>query len=302
MRYFVAYPVSFDCDLHCSYCFHSNRHTTNYDGAQGDSADTAVQRRFTLEDWCRFRDTYLADAEDILVHFHGGETFLPSNAHTILTFMRHTKMERADLLTNGLQEEDSYRTIAEYAAQGRVSRVGFTFHRRVIGNVPELVEKFKRNASFVRGLGVPVYIKELLFAGTRETLLAAKKIRDDLGFNYKIQDFKGGDRGRSFEEWRRYSAEDMLAIDSEYKRGGDECACMRGYRNILIRGGWHDGDVLACFEDPTVVGSLQNNEYCRDYRVMKDFQAGRIDVQGVPKNYKGSYDRDVYVPAQCGSN
>lgn len=298
MKYYVAFPISFDCDLHCWYCFHANRHTSNYDGACGDSHDTVPGRRFTLLDWDRFRDTHLKDATDILVHFHGGETFLPTNAHTVAAFMKHTKMERADLLTNGLQEPASYRTIAEYAS--RVNRVGFTFHRRIIEDCPELVERFEKNAEYVRDLGVPVYIKELLFAGTRETLLGAKRRWEDKGFKYKIQDFKGTDRGRSFEEWRRYSAEDMLAIDSEYKRGGDECACMRGYKNILIRGGWRGGDVLACFEDPVVVGRLQDCSYHPDYRIVKDFQAGKIDVQGVPKVYTGTYDRDLYTPP-CGT-
>jgi len=300
MRYFVAYPISFDCDLHCDYCFHSNRHTTNYDGSQGDSRDTVPQRKFTFFDWAKFRDTHLSGADDILVHFHGGETFLPTNANTISAFMRSTTKERADFLTNGLQNPESYRTMEKYAP--RIHRIGMTFHRKVIEGVPELVERFDRNAELIRSIvGDRLYIKELLFAGTREVLLQAKKAWEAKGYRYKIQDFKGGDRGRDFGEWRKYTAEDMLAIDSEYKRGGDECACVRGYTNILIRGGWNDGDVLACFEDPTVVGSLQRNEYHHGYRVVKDFQAGRIDVQGVPKDYKGSYDRDLYKPP-CGTD
>jgi hypothetical protein len=300
MKYYVAYPISLDCDLHCSYCFHSYRHAANYNGVEGEEGDSAKQPRMTFTDWDRFRDTHLAGAEDIVVHFHGGETFLPTNARTIQAFMRHTKAERADLLTNGLQDPEMYRTIEGYA--GRVHRVGMTFHRRVIQDVPELVERFEHNAAILKGIvGDRLYIKELLFAGTREMLLAAKKSWEVLGYRYKIQDFKGTHRGRDFSEWRRYTAEDMLAIDSEYKRGGSECACMRGYVNILIRGGWHDGDVLACFEDPTVVGSVQRNEYLPGYRIFKDFQVGRIDVQGVPKNYTGSWDRDLYKPP-CGTD
>jgi hypothetical protein len=255
----------------------------------------------TFADWDKFRDTHLAGAEDIIVHFHGGETFLPTNANTIRAFMKHTKVERADLLTNGLQSPESYHTIADYA--DRVYRIGMTFHRKIIEGVPELVKKFEDNAALIKEIvGDRLYIKELLFAGTRETLLSAKKSWGILGYQYKIQDFKGNERGRDFEEWRRYSAEDMLAIDSEYKRGGTECACMRGYTNILIRGGWHDGDVLACFEDPVVVGSIQKNEYLPGYRIVKDFKAGRIDIQGVPKNYKGSWERDLYKPQQaCGT-
>jgi len=290
MKYFVAYPISYDCNLRCSYCFHAERHSTNY----------TQPRLFTLEDWCRFRDTHLKGAEDIIVHFHGGETFLPTNSKTIQAFMRGTTVERADILTNGIQSPEDYRTISEYA--GRVHRVGMTFHRRMIGDVPELVALFESNANLIRSLGVPVYIKELLFAGSRPTLLEAKRMWEGRGFKYKIQDFKGTDRGRSFEDHKAYTAEDLLAIDSEYKRGGTECACVRGYRNILIRGGWQDGDILACFEDPKVIGSVQRNEYLPGYKIVKDFQEGRIDVQCEGASYKGTWDRDLYVPPPCGTN
>lgn len=301
MKYYIAYPISPACDLHCDYCFHSRHHAQNYEGTTGEEGEPTTERRSTFADWDRFRDTHLKEAEDILVHFHGGETFLSTNAHTVLAFMKHTKIERADLLSNGLQDPAMYRTVAEYAS--RVHRIGLTFHRRVIGGVPELVERFRSNAELLKGLiGDRVYVKELLFVGTREILLAAKREWESRGFRYKIQDFKGFERGRDFSEWRSYSPEDMLAIDSEYKRGGDECACMRGYKNILIRGGWHDGDVLACFEDPKVVGSLQRNDYLPDYRVVKDFQEGRIDVQCPGAGYVGHWDRDLYKPRQCGTD
>lgn len=299
MKYFVAYPISFDCDLHCSYCFHSYKHGTNYGGSQGETGDFCQQRRMTFADWFLFRDTHLKGAEDIIIHFHGGETFLATNTKTIESFMRNTSVERVDLLTNGLQDKEMYRTIENYAS--RVHRIGMTFHRKVMGNVPELVEKFEKNAELLREIvGDRLYIKELLFPGTRETLQIAKKSWEARGYRYKIQDFKGTDRGRDFEEWRSYTAEDILAIDSEYKRGGAECACTRGYTNILIRGGWNEGDILACFEDPVVVGSIQRNEYHTGYKIVKDFQAGKIDVQGVPKNYKGNWERDLYKSSVCG--
>jgi len=301
VKYYVAYPISPACDLHCAYCFHSSHHQRNYEGTVGEEGDATVKRRMSLLDWDRFRDTYLKNADDILVHFHGGETFIPTNAHTVLTFMRHTRFERADLLSNGLQSEDSYRTLSEYA--DRVDRIGLTFHRKVIGDVPEFVDRFERNADFIRQIvGDRVYIKELLFAGTRKTLLEAKRRWEKRGFRYKIQDFKGTDRGRDFEEFRHYTPEDLLAIDKEYLRGGTECACKRGYRNVLIRGGWHDGDIIACFEAPVVVGNIQECTYDPNYRIVKDFQKGRIVVQGVPETYRGHWDRDLYKPRQCGGN
>jgi len=47
----------------------------------------------------------------------------------------------------------------------------------------------------------------------------------------------------------------------------------------LIRGGWHDGDVLACFEDPKVVGNIQENWYNPGYHIYKDVRRGKMDVR-----------------------
>ncbi|MBD3261399.1 MAG: 4Fe-4S cluster-binding domain-containing protein [Candidatus Altiarchaeales archaeon] len=289
-KYFVAYPISYDCNLRCDYCFHREHHENNY----------AEKRIFTVSDWCRFRDTHLKDAEDILVHFHGGETFLPTNINTICSFMRQTTMERVDFLTNGIQDPKHYRRMLEF--NDRIHRIGFTFHRKMIRDVPQLVEAFERNVYMVRDMGIPLYVKELLFVDLRDETLEAKRRWESEGIQFKIQDFKGYDRGRDFAEFQRYEARDYLYIDSEYKRGGAYCACVKGYKNILIRGHWNDGDVLACFEDGTVVGNIQQNWYHPGYKVYKDFDKGRIDVIGVPKLYRGTYDRDLYKPGQCGSN
>lgn len=289
MKYFVAFPITFDCNLHCYYCFHEERFLTGY----------SHPRQFTLENYCRFRDTHLQDATDIIVHFHGGEPFVDTNIAIVCNFMHGTSMEQADLLTNGIQPRESYERILKY--RDRIHRVGFTFHRKIIGGT-KLVDVFQENLRFLHQEGVPVYVKELLFVDLRDEIIAAKRLWEVQGITFRIQDFKGCDRGRSFEEFEKYSAADYLYLDSEYKHAGPYCSCMKGYKNVLIRGGWHDGDVLACFEDPTVVGSVLTNEYNPSYIVCRDFERGRIDVRGVPKLYRGTYERDLYVPGQCGSN
>ena len=70
---------------------------------------------------------------------------------------------------------------------------------------------------------------------------------------------------------------------------------MKGYKNVLIRGGWCSGDVLACFEDPVVIGSIQENTYDPNYKIFRDPSKGGINVIGVPKVYKGTEPEDKRI-------
>ena len=289
-KIFLAYPISFDCNLHCYYCFHEEHFLNGYE----------QKRIFTIPQYITFRDTHLSDATEIIVHFHGGETFMETNVNTICAFLRATTMEKADLLTNGIQDRSNYEKIIQH--KDRIHRVGFTFHRKIIAGVPSLVKRYEENVLYLHSQGIPVYVKELLFVDLREDIKEAKKYWTDKGISFKVQDFKGCDRGRSHEEFKKYEPEDYLLIDAEYKHGGEYCTCMKGYKSVLIRGGWMDGSVLACFEDPVIVGSLLDNTYNGNYRVYKDHQKGRMDVTGVPKVYKGTWERDLYTPKACGSN
>jgi pyruvate-formate lyase-activating enzyme len=290
MKYFLAYPISYDCNLKCSYCFHSEHHQTNF----------AMKNTFTIKDYIQWRDTHLRDAEEIIVHFHGGEPLLDTTIGSIKAFLNCTTLEKADLLTNGIQDPRNYAKLIPY--KDRIHRIGFTWHRKVLNGIEHLYDRYKRNLMLMHNAGINVYAKELLFPEYREETREAKRYWKSLGVPFKIQDFKGEKRGRDFEEWGAYNALDWYLVDSEYKRGGDECACMKGYKNVLIRGGWNSGNVLACFEDATVIGSLQDNTYDPNYRIVKDFKAGKIDVQGVPKVYRGTRERDLYDPLNCGIN
>jgi pyruvate-formate lyase-activating enzyme len=290
MRYYIAYPISFDCNLKCSYCFHAEHHQTNF----------AMKRTFSVDDYKRWRDTHLKDAEEIIVHFHGGEPLLDTTIGTIKALLNSTTMEKADLLTNGIQNIKNYAQLIPY--KDRIHRIGFTWHRKVIGNVDYLYERFKKNLMLLHNAGINVYAKELLFVEFREEIREAKRYWKSLNIPFKIQDFKGEKRGRDFEEWAKYNALDWYLVDAEYKRGGENCSCFKGYKNVLIRGGWNDGDILACFEDPVVVGSIQKNEFHSNFQIYKDFKAGHITVLGVDTKYKGTRERDVYDPRECGAN
>ena len=123
MKYYIQYPILFDCNLRCHYCFHHECFVTNY----------MAKPQFTVRDYVRFRDTHLKNAEDIVVHFHGGEPFLYTNINIILSFLRQAKVERIDLLTNGIQKRENYEKILQF--KDRIDRIGFTYHRKIIGKI-----------------------------------------------------------------------------------------------------------------------------------------------------------------------
>jgi hypothetical protein len=163
------------------------------------------------------------------------------------------------------------------------------------------MKKYEENILFLKEAGVNVYVKELLFVEERDAILANKQYWRDKGVCFKIQDFKGADKGKGSEEINKYEPIDLLYIDQEYRKPREYCECIKGYKNVLIRGGWHDGDVLACFEDPAVIGNIQNMEYTPYTVIKRDLKKAYegiycVDVQGVPKIYRGTYEKDVYVP------
>jgi MoaA/NifB/PqqE/SkfB family radical SAM enzyme len=282
----LCYPITFDCNLRCHYCFHKERFESNY---------TDRRKRFTFPQYAAWRDKFIPDASEIVVNFHGGEPFLDGNSNTIASFMRQTEKERPELLTNGLQSIENYSKMDPFLS--RVSRIGFTYHRRIIDGVPSYKKKFEENVLALQDKGYPVYVKELMFVDELDNILENRKYWKTKGVTFKIQDFKGVIRGRSQEELPKYGPLEYLYIDNEYRKPGDGCACLWGYKNVIIRGGWNSGDVLACFEDPKVVGSIQDMWYDPGYRVMKDTKNGGIVVEGLKETiYRGTYDRDMFNP------
>jgi hypothetical protein len=236
----------------------------------------------------------MSDAEEIIVNFHGGEPFLDGNSNIIKAFMKQTDVERPELLTNGLQKPENYDKMDPWI--NRIFRIGFTYHRKVVDGVPAFRKKFEENVLRLQDRGWPVYVKELMFVDERDSILENKSYWKEKGVDFKIQDFKGTDRAKSQEELPKYGPLEYLYIDSEYRKPGDTCACMWGYKNVIIRGGWNHGDVIACFEDPKVVGNIQDMWYDPGYKIVKNKAENRIDVQGLKNNiYRGTYERDTYV-------
>lgn len=235
------------------------------------------------------------------MHFHGGEPFVSTNINTICTVIRSTTQERFDLLTNGIMDRENYARIIPY--RDRIHRIGFTFHRRMIGHIPSLVKKYEENLLFLRDNGINVYAKELLIHSEREIVRENKRKWKALGVPFMVQDFKGFDRGKDFLEVSEYDIEDWCLIDFEYKKCNDFCTCLRGYRTLLIGGHTLGGNVFACFEDMKIVGNIPRNEFDPRYKVRLT-KKGMV-VEGVPAVYyqdKVFREKGVYKPKGCGND
>lgn len=210
-------------------------------------------------------------------------------------------MERFDLLTNGLQKRENYARIIPF--KDRIHRIGFTFHRKMMGHIQDLVKLYEENLLFLHENGVPVYVKELLFHEDQEVIKENKRKWKALGIPFKVQDFKGYDRGKNFKEVKEYDILDICLIDFEYRKCSEECTCVRGYKNILIGGHTLGGNVIACFEDMKIVGKIQTNEFNPNYRIIRKGEG--MSVEGVPAVYyydKVIREKGIYKPKGCGND
>jgi hypothetical protein len=173
----------------------------------------------------------------------------------------------------------------------------------MMGHIPDLVKRYEENLLFLHNNGVPVYAKELLFHEDKETIKENKRKWKALGVPFKIQDFKGYDRGKDFREIKSYDAEDWYLVDFEYKKCNDTCTCVRGYKTLLIGGHTLGGNVFACFEDMKIVGNIPQNEFNPSYQVKRTKDG--IQVRGVPAIYyqdKVFREKGIYKPKGCGND
>jgi molybdenum cofactor biosynthesis enzyme MoaA len=282
MKYMIHYPIFLDCNLKCEYCFHRDEFKNGNLGGPN----------FTVDQYKLWRDKFIKDGE-ILINFHGAEPFTSLNIQLITNVLDNTT-ERFELLTNGLENQNNFERILKY--KNRIDRIGFTYHRKKIENIEKFNKIYVENISFLQKAGIPVYVKELLIPEYESKIRNSIELWKQLNIEVKIQDFRGYDKGRDFTELKRYTPEQFALINQEYRKDELVCYCRQGYKNIIIRGGWQAGDILACWEDPTVIGNIIDMTYNSDYEIIKDFENNRIDVRGVPKIYKGTYERDLYVP------
>lgn len=301
MKYFIQYPIFIDCNISCNYCFHKDSRkilpTDSEEDAKAKLHGGAYG--FGVDDYIKWRETHLYDAEEIVVNFAGGEPSIPKNMKPIVEFVDKSKIERLDFLSNGVGPIESYQKLMEY--KNRIYRFGLTFHRDTIGDNKELKKRFFKTAMYLKDQGVNLYIKELLILKYKPQILANRSFWTSLGVEFKIQDFKGYARGQDFEELKRYKLEDVELLSKEYWKTEEYCSCLPGYKQIMIRGGWMAGDILGCWIDPAVVGNIKDNTFNPNYRVHLDFKNEKTEIIGVPKIYKGTYSTDRWDPNEAKS-
>jgi hypothetical protein len=294
MKYFIGFPISWNCNLRCVYCF--NQEFFNYIDKNIGQNKWRSERPFSLLEYRQWKETHLKNRKEIILHLFGGEPFCQENVQDVYHIIDFMDEEKIDLLSNGICDVQRLIDLKKY--KDKIHRVGFTYHRELLRDKIHLTTQFNDNVMFVKDMGINVYVKELLRVQWRDEILKTKRYWLQNGITFKLQDFKGVDRGISHEEYLKYTPIDRALIDPEYKHG-PICACLRGYTNLFIRGFdmadvWKlGGDIIACWHDPVVVGNIKENWYHAGYQI-KNMRHG-VEVQLVPKIYRGDHFHDLPI-------
>jgi len=288
MKYFVQMPIKRECNLQCFYCFHSDFHQNKGIYENGNRFPMG----FSIEQWQKWRDKFLINADEILINFHGGETFHNDNVELILNHIQTSidSIQTYEFLSNGLENAENYTKII-VPFKDKIRRIGFTYHRSIIDHNEELKNKFIQNVLFVKNLGVSVYIKELLLVKYRESIMKNSVWWwENHNVEVKIQDFKGI-KGLDNSEHEKYTVLDELIVNDEYKHDKSKfCTCMDGYKTINIFGFDElGGNVTPCFLDQVIVGNINDMTFNPNYRVDRLDGSSKRNVIGVPKKYIGTH-------------
>jgi len=284
-KVFIQYPIPKICNLRCEYCFHQE-----FFQGRPDSVKYATTRGFTKDEFKLWMDTHIyPNFDEIVIHAAGGEPFHLTNRMVIEGIFQDIESRvRVDFLTNGLWDRKSLSHIKGH--HEKIHRVGFTFHRKTIGKNDELVKRFHYNVLTLAQLGIPVYVKELLFKDKIMDILKAREMWALAGIPFKIQDVQPLD-----DSPQDYNFRDLVLIDDEYKHQGHYCSCWQGWRSISIRG--YDiaaGNVVACWLDPKIIGNVADNTLSLDFGVEIESATGRRNVTGGEYSYstEGTFNRD----------
>lgn len=296
MKYYIGFPISYNCNLRCKYCFHTE--FFNYiDKGEGENV-WHDKRTFSFMCYQKWRDKHLSDATDIVMHLYGGEPFCKENQADVFDIVFGVDKESIDILTNGVYRDPMINSRIRMFKH-KYHRIGFTYHREILDKSTTLREMFKSNVEYVSGLGIPVYVKELLIKEYRDKILEHKRYWLSKNIDFKIQDFKGIDSGISNEEYSKYAPIDHLLVSPEFKHTSP-CSCKAGYKNLFIRGFdeaniWpKGGDVIACWYDQTVVGNIIEDWFDPNYVISLDSKGNR-DVKFVKKLYRGDREKDLPI-------
>ena len=292
-KYFIQYPIQIICGLQCPYCLHKEAWELLAKNKYEDKFSNNCP--FTFEQYQTWRDKHLFDATDILMELHGGEMSYGDNQQLTIDIIDKADKERFQLQSNGLGDRNFYAELAK--RKDKIERIGFTYHRPMLQDNEVLTNKFEHNVRALKGWGIKVYVKELLFLEYKDAILKNKKTWELQDIEFRIQDY----RGEGGFNAPKYTNEDFALVDREYHHVlGAECSCRAGYKNIIIRG--YDanayafgGDVLACWGDPCVIGNINKDWYNPNYTVYRG-NDNSIGVATACKVYRGTYPQDRYAP------
>jgi len=299
VKYFVQYPIKIICSMrevcgeHCYYCLHKEAWDLERAGTYEEKF--LYDCPFTFGQYQAWRDKHLPDATEIIMELHGGEMSYGDNRRLTLDIIDAADKERFSLQTNGIGDVEFYKKLIR--RKDKIERIGFTYHRAKIRGNQQSWDKFVNNVRTVREAGIKVYVKELLIPELRDAVMQGKMFWENIGVEFRIQDY----RGVGGQNPPQYTPEDIKLMHPEYQHiVGAECACRRGYKNIIIRGydinaAVFGGDVLACWHDPTVIGNINNDWYNPSYTIYRRGD-NSIDVVVPQKLYRGNLPRDRFTP------
>jgi hypothetical protein len=295
LKYFIQYPLSINCDLKCSYCFHSEKWNATDEATKNKYVEKAD---FDFSTYQKFRDKHLSDGTEFLMELFGGEMSHRSNQKLVLEILEQADKEIFQLQTNGLGHKAFYESLIQY--KDKIDRIGFTYHRKPINEMKSIsaqcaaIELFKSNVLLLYNAGIKVIVKELLHKDSKLVILDNKRYWESRGIEFRIQDARS--EGGFVPE--PYTDEEMGLIHSEYLHGGENCSCRKGYKNVIFRG--YDifkNDVLCCWHDQARVGDIVEDWYNPDYTVgYNKYREIEVKTPGKEKLYHGGYYKDLWSP------
>ena len=252
MKYYVQFPIQYDCNLRCPYCFNRECHDLGKN----------PKYQFTPDHFKRFREKYLAN-DQIIMHCWGGEGFVFPNILIVRHLFNTFSDLSFDLLSNGTVPSENYISFTPY--KERILRLGLTYHRKVIKGNPEFVNRYRSNVLLLKDQGFNVYVKELLFQDELDDILENREFWKKYDVPLKIQEYRQS--GCSLDEAGKLKPENAGLIDSEYYPYDpltNTCTCKAGYKNIIIK---LHGSMIACWHDDTPIGDIRTCMFNRNYHV-----------------------------------
>jgi sulfatase maturation enzyme AslB (radical SAM superfamily) len=112
MKYYIGFPISFHCNLRCSYCYNQEFFHHIDEGVGPDKWHD--KRTFSLMDYKNWRDNHLFNATNIIMHLFGGEPFCNENKEDVFDIIDFMDKEKIDILSNGICDSSVIENLSKY--------------------------------------------------------------------------------------------------------------------------------------------------------------------------------------------